>query len=69
MTADIELRVVDPDRTATAEGHLDQPLAQPWHSRDSLGHQLAGTGQIELFAPTKHEDDAELLRHLPGVHR
>ena len=69
VAADIESRVVDPDRAAAAERHLDQPLAQPRHSRDALGKEPAGTFQVEFAALIEHQDDAELLGHLPGVHR
>ena len=61
--------VVDPDRTAAAERHIDQPLAQPRHSRDALSDQPAGTPQVESAAFVEHQDDAELLGHLPAVHR
>jgi len=69
VAADIETRRVDPDRTAAARRHPDQPLTQPRHRRDTLGNEPAGTVQVESAALLEHQDDAELLGHLPGVHR
>jgi uncharacterized protein YdhG (YjbR/CyaY superfamily) len=69
VAADIETRRVDPDRAAAARRYGDQPLAQPRHRRDALGNEPAGTAQVESAGLIKHQDDAELLGHLPGVHR
>jgi hypothetical protein len=65
----IELRVVHPDRAATAERSPDQPLAQPRDGRDALGDQPAGIGQVERASRVEQQDDPELLGYLPGVHR
>jgi hypothetical protein len=69
MAADIEPRVVHPDRAAAAQRHPDQPLPQPRHRHDALGEQPADTRQVESASVIEHEDDAELLGHLPGIHR
>jgi hypothetical protein len=69
VAADIEVGVVDPDRAAAAERRPDQPLTQPRDSRDTLGDQPACPREVESVGLIEQQDNAELLRHLPGVHR
>jgi hypothetical protein len=68
MRADIEVRIVNPDRTATAERGSDQPLAKPRDGREALSYQLADTGQIDAGSTVKQQDHCELLRNLARVH-
>jgi hypothetical protein len=68
MVADIELRVVDPDRAATAEWRTDQALTEPRNSGNPLGDQPADARKVESGRVVDDEDHAELLRDFPGIH-
>ena len=69
VTADIEVRVIDPDRAAAAERRPDQPLTQPRHGRNPPGHQLPGLRKAKSAGVIEQQDDTKLLLDLPGVHR
>jgi hypothetical protein len=69
MPADVEPRVVGPDRAAAPERHPDQALAQPRDRRQPPGDQPADPLNIQSARLVEHQDHGELLGNIAGVHR
>ena len=66
VVGDVERRVIDPDRTPTAERHGLQPLPQSGHARDPRGDRVAcGVGFRGRASQQQHR--ADLRGHAAAV--
>jgi hypothetical protein len=69
VVINLEVMIIHPHWMATANRNLDQPLTQPWHSKDALGNHLPKVRHAEIAGWFQQQDGRELLRNLAGLHR
>jgi len=62
MIADVEVRVVDPDRSPARERSTDQSLPEPRHRVDASTDRVAYRGEVQRRGRTEDEDGRDLHR-------
>jgi hypothetical protein len=69
VVINMEVTIIHPHRMPAANRNLDQPLPQPWNSKDALGYYLSEVRHAEITGWLQQQDSRELLRYLASLHR
>jgi len=67
VLVDVERRIIDPDRPATADRQPVQASPQPRNRRDAGRHNLPYLGQVERYGIAQREYSADLGRDRTAV--